>query len=127
MASGGCGPMMLQGRTVLLVEDEGMVALLAEDLLSNAGCAVLTAMRLPAALEIVGRAALDLAVLDINLGGGDTSYPVAELLAGRGIPFLFTTGYGTVGLDPRFVDRPTVRKPYAPDELIRQAVLLLRG
>jgi CheY-like chemotaxis protein len=118
---------MLQGRTVLLVEDEGLVAMLADDLLSAAGCTVLVAMRLPVALDLAGREVLDFAVLDINLGSIETSYPVAERLAARRVPFLFTTGYGVSGLDPRFADRPTVPKPYAPDELIRQAVLLLGG
>jgi CheY-like chemotaxis protein len=117
----------LQGRTVLLVEDEGMVAMFAEDLLLEAGCRVRCAMRLPAALEMAGRETLDFAVLDINLGGDATSYPVAELLAARGIPFLFTTGYGGSGPDPRFADRPRLQKPYSPDELIGQALLLLGG
>lgn len=83
----------LQGLTVLLVEDESMVSMLAEDVFLDAGCVVLLAMRLREALEIARTEKLDFAVLDVNLGGGDTSYPVAELLEEREVPYMFATGY----------------------------------
>lgn len=114
----------LQGLTVLLVEDESMVSMLAEDVFLDAGCVVLLAMRLREALEIARTEKLDFAVLDVNLGGGDTSYPIAELLEERNIPYMFATGYDANGMDPRFSSRPRIQKPYAPDKLAQKATKL---
>jgi CheY-like chemotaxis protein len=111
----------LEGFTVLLVEDESIVSMLAEDVLLDAGCSVLLAMRLKEALELAATAAIHIAVLDVNLGGGDTSYPVADLLIKRAIPFMFATGYDAAGLDSRFSDRPRIQKPYTPLNLLRMA------
>ena len=117
MASGEA----LTGLTVLLVEDETMVSMLAEDVLLDAGCNVLLAMRLKEAMELAADAALDLAVLDVNLGGSDTSYPIADVLLRRDIPFMFATGYDASGLDRRFADTILIQKPYAPDRLVQAA------
>lgn len=111
----------LDGLTVLLVEDESMVSMLAEDVLLDAGCKVLLAMRLQEALELALCAEVDLAVLDVNLGGGDTSYPVADLLAKRQIPFMFATGYDADGFDQRYSQCVKLQKPYAPDALVKAA------
>jgi len=51
-------------------------------------------------------------VLDLNLGPGHDGYPVAEALAARGLPFLFSTGYGRNGLHNGFRDRPVLTKPF---------------
>lgn len=109
---------------MLLVEDESIVSMLAEDVFTDAGCNVLLAMRLGEALELAKNAPLDFAVLDVNLGGGDTSYPVADVLCGRRVPFMFATGYAADGLDARFDDRPKLQKPYAPAQLLRLAAEL---
>jgi CheY-like chemotaxis protein len=114
----------LNGRTVLLVEDESMVSMLAEDVFLDAGCVVLLAMRLGEALELARSEKIDFAVLDVNLGGGETSYPVAELLEERNVPYMFATGYAGDGIDPRFSARPQVQKPYAPDQLVCKAAEL---
>jgi PAS domain S-box-containing protein len=86
----------LAGRRVLLVEDELLVAMEMEEALRDLGCEVLgpaatveEALRL--ALAEAGR--IDAAVLDVNLAGRP-SFPVADLLAGRGVPVVFATGYG---------------------------------
>lgn len=111
---------ILKGRVVLLVEDESLVSMLAEDVLQEAGCDVRLAMRLADALRIATEAELDVAVLDVNLGGGDTSYPVAEVLAERGVPFLFATGYDWAGIDQRFQNCRWLQKPYAPRALLQE-------
>jgi CheY-like chemotaxis protein len=108
----------LDGLTVLLVEDESMISMLAEDILSDAGCTVLLAGRLQEALELATTAEMNVAVLDVNLGGGQTSYQVADVLAERRIPFVFATGYVAEGLDQRHSHRVTVQKPYAPQTLV---------
>lgn len=111
----------LSGLTVLLVEDESMISMLAEDVLLEAGSNVLLAMRLSEAIDLAANSAVHLAVLDVNLGGGETSYPVADLLRRREIPFMFATGYDASGLDPRFADSPRIQKPYSPDQLVQVA------
>ncbi len=117
-------PKSLEGLRVLLVEDESMVSMLAEDVFADAGCVVLLAMRLIEAIELARDTPFDFAVLDVNLGGGDTSYPLAEILLEKQIPFMFTTGYAAEGMDSRFREWPRVQKPYSPDQLVRAAAQL---
>ena len=64
-----------------------------------------------------GANAIDVAMLDVNLNGSK-SYPVADALAVRGVPFLFATGYSDHGLRDLYRDRPVLKKPYKPEELI---------
>ncbi len=114
----------LAGRKVLLVEDESLVAMLGEDVLSDAGCRVTVAMRLKEAMRIASEAELDLAILDVNLGN-ETSYPVAQILTDREIPFVFATGYAAAGLAEYYATHQCVQKPYGPHELIAAARSLL--
>lgn len=114
---------MLTGTRILLVEDEALIAMTAEDALVEAGASVSLAMRLPLALTLATGGQFDLAILDVNLGSG-TSFPAAEVLARRGIPFLFATGYGAAGLSSEFEGRPVLQKPYAPEELVAAAACL---
>jgi DNA-binding response OmpR family regulator len=107
----------LAGRRVLLVEDESLVAALAEDILLDAGCEVVLAMDLKEALVLAADERIELAILDVNLGSA-RSYPVAEILRERAVPFIFATGYGRVGLDEAYRDTPVVQKPYRPHELV---------
>ncbi len=118
----------LAGRRVLLVEDESLVAMLAEDMLLDLGCEVVVAMRLDRALAHARSEAFDLAVLDVNLGDA-RSYPVADLLLARGTPFLFATGYGQHGLDAAYQAVPVLQKPYqaAPLEHVLLRLLSREG
>ena len=116
----------LSGRTVLLVEDESLVWVVGEDILLDAGACVLIAMRLGEACALAASRPVDVAVLDVNLGGGDTSFPVADILLGRNIPFLFATGYDAQALDPRFAGVPKLRKPYAPGDLVAMTERMAR-
>ena len=115
MPAAGADPLI--GRRVLLVEDESMIAMLIEDMLSEHGAVVLgPAKRLDAALALAGSEAIDLGVLDLNLAG-EAVYPVAEALAQRGVPFLFMTGYGQFGIAEHWRDRPSLAKPFRPSQL----------
>lgn len=97
---------------MLVVEDEAIIALAIEDMLRELGCEVAgTAMTLGVAEEIAREEAFDAAVLDINLNG-DTSEVVAETLRSRGIPFCFSTGYGSADVPLGFEDVPLLQKPY---------------
>ncbi len=55
-------------------------------------------------------------MLDVNLGG-ETSFRIADALALRSIPFVFSTGYGKYGIEARFGDRPVLGKPYSDEQL----------
>lgn len=119
-------PNVLNGRRILLVEDESLVAALAEDMLLDAGCEVLLAMRLDEAMLLANDDDVELGILDVNLGA-ERSYPVADLLRARGTPFIFATGYGRAGLNGAYQDVPVLQKPYRSDELLRSADDALRN
>ena len=112
-------PQSLQGLRVLVVEDEMMVSMLIEDMLSDLGCTVVgPASRLDEAMELAQAGGIDCAVLDVNLGG-QPIFPLADLLREKGAPFAFATGYGDAGL--REVDRgsPVLQKPFREGDLAR--------
>ena len=109
----------LKGLRVLVVEDEMMVSMLIEDMLTDMGCTVMgPAARLDEAIELTMSSEIDCAVLDVNLGG-QPIFPLADLLRERGCPFAFATGYGDAGL--RDVDRgtPVLQKPFREGDLAR--------
>ncbi|MBL0947347.1 response regulator [Brevundimonas sp.] len=113
----------LEGRKVLVVEDESLVAMLLETMLEDMGCTIFgTAARVEDALELVaGDTAPDVALLDVNVAG-QTVYPVAEALDRKGVPLVFSTGYGQGGLAEDWAGRPTVQKPYT-EAMIRDALM----
>ena len=85
----------LRGRRIMVVEDEGLILMMLTDLLQELGCEVAAAeRRTDRAVAAARAAAIDAALLDVNLGDGQTSYAIADVLAARGIPFAFLTGYG---------------------------------
>jgi CheY-like chemotaxis protein len=118
------------GIKVLIVEDEGLVALMIEDVLQDLGCDVVASVAgLKEACSVAATAELDLAVLDINLGG-ERSFPVAKILRERGVPFMFSTGYGTSGLPSEFSGCPVLGKPFSPkalEETLARALGIPRG
>jgi hypothetical protein len=67
-------------------------------------------------LDSVGR--IDVALLDCNLGN-EQSWPVADLLAARNVPFAFSSGNGIKDIDKRFADRPVFAKPVDEEKLKR--------
>jgi CheY-like chemotaxis protein len=112
----------LEGLRLLVVEDEALVAMLLEDALQALGCAVVgPAGNVARALALLEKEDVDLALLDVNLGG-KRSYPVAEALAARGIPFVFVTGYGASGVDRRFAAAPVLQKPFDGCQLAQALV-----
>ena len=114
--------------SLLLVEDQLLIAMDLEAMLADRGVARLaTAGSTAEALQRLESFAPDAAVLDINLGSG-TSIPVAEALARRGIPFVFATGYGDRSLiPPQFQSAPVVRKPYDGDAVAAAIAAVLGG
>ncbi|MEO5831540.1 MAG: response regulator [Rhodanobacter sp.] len=101
---------------VLLAEDEMLLAMMLEDRLVKAGYQVIKGARLAKCLELAESAAIDLAVLDINLAG-EVSFPVALVLRRRGIPFVFSSGYGDADLPEIWRNEKILQKPYDTRQL----------
>ena len=122
---GARGPKGLVGLRVLVVEDESLIGMLAEDLLEQLGCRMVGLVSsIGGALEMAKSTELDFALLDVDIGGQPV-YPVALALQARGVPFLFMSGYG--GLDGPWRGRPIVQKPFDLDQLRREIEGALAG
>jgi len=111
------------GRRVLIVEDESLVAMLLETILADLGCDVVGPESniedgLSAVADVAG---LDAALLDVNVAGREI-FPVAEALKAKGVPFVFSTGYGEAGLPEHWRGNPTVQKPFT-EGAIREALM----
>ena len=116
---------LLSGRRVLVVEDEMLILLKIEDALCDLGCkSVGAAVNLNQALALINAEAFDAALVDVNLDG-IKSYPVADALAARGVPFAFSTGYSGQSLDDGYRDRPVLGKPYREIDLVAMLTRLL--
>ena len=104
--------------SVLLVEDQLVIALDAEDMLRDIGVSELTTVATAQdALRAIARATPNMAVLDVNLGTGN-SIVIADELAQRGVPFVFATGYGdSIMIPDKLSHIPVVRKPYTTEAL----------
>ena len=105
---------ILDGRRILVVEDDYLVALALSTVLEEAGAHVVgpvaSAEEAVALLE-EGRERVDAAVLDVDLNG-ETSYPVADALATRDIRFVFATGYGIDAVAEGYRHYPRCQKPF---------------
>jgi CheY-like chemotaxis protein len=111
---------------ILVVEDESMVAMMIEDMLEDLGHKVIaTSGRMPDASKLVSDASADLAILDVNLNGEET-YPLADSLAARAIPFIFATGYGSSGIKAEWSGVPVLQKPFQSRELAEAISLAIR-
>ena len=115
----------ISGLRILVVEDAFLVALDLSDELTDAGCHVVgPAPSVQQALEQIDGVELDGAVLDVNLQG-ERSFPLAEHLAARDVPFLFLTGYDSATVFPdRFRDSPRLSKPVDTKVLIEAVARL---
>ena len=103
---------LLDGMTVLLVEDEAIIALMVEDMLQELGAAsVHRAGKVEPALRLLAERRPDVAVLDVNLGG-EYAFPVAERLQATGVPFVFATGYGRKGIPDALSAQRVIQKPF---------------
>ena len=104
-------------RRIFLVEDEMTIALMIEDMLDDLGFEVAgTSMRLEPGLRLAETIDADVAILDINLDGKQ-SFPIADILRQRKIPFFFATGYGSRGLNDNYKGAYTLKKPFLSADL----------
>ena len=111
-------PHLLAGKRVLVVEDEMLVLMAIEDMLSDLGCtSISVAGNVERALELVATKSFDLATLDVNLNGRK-SYPIAIALTNHGVPFAFSTGYGEHALTEPHRHCIVLNKPYTRPQFI---------
>lgn len=117
-----------EGTSILLVEDQMLIAMDAEIMLADHGLTdVVTVSSVREALRILATFRPSAAILDVNLGSG-TSLPIAEELKRQGIPFIFATGYGdATAIPPEFSRVTIVRKPYSAMDLVPRILELLGG
>jgi two-component sensor histidine kinase/CheY-like chemotaxis protein len=104
-------PIAIAGDRVLLAEDEGVLAWMMRDTLLEQGFSVVGPFaKTGEAFAAARDTQVHAAVLDVNLNG-EVIYPVAEILKGRGVPFVFVSGYEADSIDVRFSGIPVLRKP----------------
>lgn len=112
---------------ILVVDDEPLISMLVEDWLTDLGCEVVGPARtVRDALALVGNDVLDGAILDIRLGD-EESYPIAEALQSRGIPFAFATGQGEFDPNSGFPDPLVLMKPFDFESVQDVLAKLLAG
>lgn len=110
-------PTIRPGLRILVAEDEALVAMLIEDMLTDMGAVVIgPAANLDEALALAGRETPDLALLDVNLAGKPI-FPVADLLRARGVPFIFASGYGEAGIVEEHRGAAVLQKPFRESDL----------
>jgi DNA-binding response OmpR family regulator len=108
---------MPEARSILIVEDEPLIAMMLEDFLESVGHRVhVTCETVECALEETEKGGFDLAILDVNLKG-ENVWPVASALRQRKVPFVIATGGHVDPPPPEFNDAPVIEKPYTVDRV----------
>lgn len=109
----------LSSLKVLVVEDEALVSMLVEDMLTDLGCTIVgPAAEIEEALRLATSADIDAALLDVNLGGRPI-FPVADALRARGVPYAFASGYGEAGISEDHKGASVLQKPFREADLRR--------
>ena len=118
----------LAGHRILVVEDEYLIAMDLKRWLLAAGATVAGPVpSVDQALDLIADGGLTGAVLDVNLGDGNTVYSVASELGARGLPYIFATGDVKLSDADVYRDRPRLTKPYLEAELVRAVTELIAG
>jgi len=114
------------GRRILVIEDSPVVGPFTADLLEDLGCAVLgPAPTMAVARELIDEEKFDAALVDVHIRG-ERAFPLCEVLAARGVPFVFTSGYADWGMPDKWQDRPRLQKPYRVED-VEEALEALLG
>jgi DNA-binding response OmpR family regulator len=115
----------LAGRSILIVEDDIVLATDLAALLTDAGCkAVLPTTSVASALSTIVHYVIDGAILDVNVQN-EWVFPVAHALAAAQVPFLFLTAYAPDSIPAEHRERPFVQKPHAPEDLVAGVAQML--
>jgi DNA-binding response OmpR family regulator len=116
---------MFEGRNVLILEDELLIASALDDVLAELGCQTQLARRVQQAMTLLEDHYFDAAFLDMNLDG-ELSLPVAQALARRSTPYAFMSGYSSTEVREIFGDAPILRKPFSEGEVVQMLRALFR-
>ena len=104
-------------RTILIVEDEPLIAMMLEDFLESLGHTVKASCdNVADALKAVALNGFDIAILDVNLKG-ENVWPVAAELRLRGVPFVLASGGHVDPPPPEFAGAPLIEKPFTIDRV----------
>ena len=107
----------MAGRSILIVEDEPLIAMMLEDFLDSLGHTVAaTCDTVSDALARVGQGGFDLAIIDVNLNG-ERVWPVADRLAAQGVPYILATGGHIEPPPPQHAGVPVLSKPFTLDAI----------
>jgi CheY-like chemotaxis protein len=110
-------PTVAAGKRILVVEDELMIRMLLDGMLSDLGYTMTAeAGAIGEAMALAKQGEFDAAILDVNLNGEPIT-PVVEILVARGLPFVFATGYGQRGVPEAYRSNPTLQKPFQVEAL----------
>ncbi|QND51684.1 response regulator [Phyllobacterium sp. 628] len=118
---------LLSDRRLLVVEDEMLILMMIEDMLSELGCkSVTTAATNEQAMKLIDGQNFDAAMLDMNLNGQKSQH-VADALVIRGVPFVFSTGNSSSDIWDGYAHHAVIRKPFLFNELTTALTQLLRA
>ena len=108
---------LLAGRRVLVIEDEMLILMMIEDMLADLGCeSVTVASKVGPAISLIEGQEFDTAMLDMNLNGIE-SYPVADALTAREVPYFFSTGNSLTNVKDGYRDQDVLKKPFTFEQL----------
>jgi CheY-like chemotaxis protein len=108
---------LLTGRRVLVIEDEMLILMMIEDMLADLGCeSVAVASKVGPAISLIEGQEFDTAMLDMNLNGIE-SYPVADALSARDVPYFFSTGNSLTDMKDGYRDQEVLKKPFTFEQL----------
>jgi CheY-like chemotaxis protein len=108
---------LLSGRRVLVIEDEMLILMMIEDMLADLGCeSIVVASKIGQAVTLIDEQNFDTAMLDLNLNGVE-SYPVADALAARDVPYFFSTGNSLTNVKDSYRDQDVLKKPFTFEQL----------
>ena len=109
---------MAENLSILIVEDEPLIAMMLEDFLGSLGHTIVaTAESVGEAIGHVEAGGFDVAILDVHLKGGESAWPVADRLNDIGLPFVLATGGHIDPPPPRHAAAPVLSKPYTIDAI----------
>jgi DNA-binding response OmpR family regulator len=118
---------MSASRSILVVEDEPLIAMMLEDFLETLGHTVHASCEcVEDAVAVADKGGFDVAILDVNLGG-ENAWPVARKLREKQIPFVIATGGHVEPPPPEFANVPLIEKPYTVDRVTPALEAALRS
>lgn len=108
---------LLSGRSILVIEDEMLILMMIEDMLAELGCkSISVASKIGQAITLVDGQVFDAAMVDVNLNGLE-SYPIADALIARNVPYFFSTGSSVTSIKDGYRDQDVLKKPFTFDQL----------